>query len=243
MTVNEIIDSACRDLSMITDEDHADGALLDSCAELLNIAIADLNSDNYIASNVREDVVSAAGSIKFFTPIAGEITAANVVPIEPPDNIMGVARHVGIRWMQLQPISVEDVSSLASGSLPQGYAYNVYADKAPDNSTRMVGEIKMNGTAGAQFKVFSAQKLPHYSAGDTIYLSPLYKNLILYALEARMVKRYKLFAYKESVAEDLLAAKDAIDKNAAVNRPLTNLGQLAGSYMDDYYNGLGGVGL
>ena len=38
---------------MITDEDHADGALLDSCAELLNIAIADLNSDNYIASNVR----------------------------------------------------------------------------------------------------------------------------------------------------------------------------------------------
>ena len=84
---------------MITDDDNADGALLDSCAELLNIAIADLNSDNYIASNIREDVVTAAGSIKFFTPIAGETTAGNVVPIEPPDNIMGVARKVGIRWM------------------------------------------------------------------------------------------------------------------------------------------------
>ena len=58
-----------------------------------------------------------------------------------------------------------------------------------------------------------------------------------------MVKRYKLYAYKAQVDEDLLAAKDSIDKNAAVNRPLTNLGQLAGSYMDDFYNGLGGVGL
>ena len=243
MTVNELVDTACRDLSQIDDDEHATGALLDSCAELLNVAIADLNSDNYIASSVREDVVTAASRIKFYTPVTGETVGANVIPIEPPDNVMGVARQVGIRWMQLQPISVEDVSSLASGSLPQGYAYNVYSDKAPDNTTRMVGEIKMNGTAGATFKVFTAQKLPHYSAGDTIYLSPLYKNLILYALEYRMVKRYKLYAYKAQVDEDLLAAKDAIDKNAAVNRPLTNLGQLAGSYMDDFYNGLGGVGL
>ena len=71
-------------------------------------------------------------------------------------------------------------------------------------------------------------------------LVALYKNLILYALE-RMVK-VQAVAYKARWTRTC-SAKDAIDKNAAVNRPLTNLGQLAGSYMDDYYNGLGGVGL
>lgn len=242
MTVNEIIDSACRDLLLVDDNGHASGDLLDTGVELLNIAIAALNSDNYIASNVREDVVSGAGVVYFRKPVVGETLGANSVGIEPPDNIMGVARQVGIRWMQLAPASVEDLSSVATMSLPQCYAYNIKTETAPDDSVRMVGEVKLNGSAPVILKIFSAQKLPTYKSGDTIYLSPLYRNLILYALEQRLCMRYKLSAYKDDVNAMLLEAKDTIDKNALVNRPMTNIANMAGSYMDDYYNGKAGVG-
>lgn len=227
---------------MIADDENASGALLDSCVELLNIAVTQLNTDNYIASSVREDVVSAARYIYFRKPVAGEILPANSIGIDPPDNIIGVSRQVGMRWMALNGATPEDLSATNTGSLPQCYSYSVATESAPDASTRMVGVIKMNGSAPIRAKVFSAQSLPKYKAGDTIYLSPLYSNLILYALEQRMVLRYKLGAYKQMVDESLLEAKNAIDKNAAANRPMTNIGDIGGSYMDDYYNGLGGVG-
>lgn len=243
MTVNEIINTACRDLSMIRDDENADGDLLDACVELLNVAIASLNSDAYIASTIREDEVSAAGHVYFRKAVTGETLGADSIDIEPPDNIVGVARKVGIRYLRLTGATPQDLAAAATASLPQLYSYGITSETAPDSSIRMVGVLSLNGTVPVVLKVFSAQAMPKYSAGDTIYLSDLYRNLVLYALEMRMVKRYKLYAYKESVAEDLLEAKDAIDKNAAVNRPLTNLGNAVGSYMDDFCNGMAGVGL
>lgn len=227
---------------MITDEDHANGSLLDSCVELLNVAITALNTDNYIAASVREDVASCAGRVYFRKLVAGETKGANTIDCEPPDNVMGVSRQVGIRWMQLVSATPEDLNTAASRSLPQLYSYHTETETDPNGGTRLVGIIDTNGTAPVQVKVFAARKLPKYAAGDTIYLSPLYKNLILYALEQRMVMRYKLGAYKDFVEQSLLEAKDSIDKNAAVNRPMTNIGNMSGSYLDDYYNGLAGLG-
>ena len=85
--------------------------------------------------------------------------------------------------------------------------------------------------------------LPKYRIGDTIYLSDLYRNLILYALEVRIARKYKLYSYLEQAERDLVEAKDSIDKNTMQNRPLTSIDNGCGGYMDDYYNGLGGVGL
>jgi hypothetical protein len=85
--------------------------------------------------------------------------------------------------------------------------------------------------------------LPHYKLGDTIYLSSLYYNLVLYATEQKLIEKYKLYSYRDGVDLELTKAQKAVDTNTANNRPDSNDSYEVGSYLDPYYNMMGGVGL
>lgn len=241
MNVNELIQSACEDLNLVGDGEAVSGDLAASAEGCLNRAISILNQDSYIAPTLKEYEVSGAGAVYFRKLEAGE-GKPSTIDIEPPDSIHDVARKVGIRWMRLRSATPQDLAATNTFSLPQFWSYGTESEDAPSGNKRMVGVLRMNGSAPVILKVFVSQKVPTYRLGDTIYLSDLYYSLILYALEQRLVARYKLYSYKEQVEQDLLAAKDAIDDNALRNRPLTNIDNIGGGYMEDFYNGMAGVG-
>ena len=243
MTVNELIQSACEDLNLASDGDAVPGEIASSAEGLLNRAIAMLNQDSYLSCTVKEYDRVAAGSVVFRKLEEGEEPQANSVDSEAPDSVQGVSRKVGIRWLRLVPASPQDLAASNTFSLPQLYCYSVETETAPSGKERVIGMLKLNGSNPVELKLFVNSRLPNYRLGDSIYLSDIYHDLILYALEVRLCKKYKLYSYLEQAEADLNAAKDAIDRNTLVNRPLTNIDNGSRGYMDDFYNGLGGVGL
>lgn len=242
MTVNELIQTACEDASLVSDGETVTGDLAQSCEGLLNRAITSLNQDGYMSLTVREYEVTAAGRVLFHLLEPGE-SLGNNVNATPPDSVKGVARKVGIRWMRLRGASPEDLASCNTASLPQLYSYSLDTEGTPSGKGRTVGILKLNGYAPVQLKIFVNSSIYKYHIGDSIYLPDLYHDLILYALEVNICKKYKLYSYIEQAERDLSGAKDLIDRNTLQNRPLTNIDDGCGGYMDDYYNGLGGVGL
>ena len=243
MTVNELIQSACEDVNLVSDGEAVPGDIASSAEGLLNRAVAMLNQDSYLSCTVKEYDRVSAGSVFFRKLEEGEEQQPNCIDSEPPDSVHGVSRKVGIRWLRLTPASPQDLAASNTLSLPQLYSYSLDTETAPSGNKRVVGVLKLNGSNPVVMKVFVNSRLPQYRLGDTIYLSDLYHDLILYALEVRLCKKYKLYSYLDQAEKDLNDAKDSIDRNTLVNRPLTNFDNGANGYMDDYYNGLGGVGL
>ena len=153
----------------------------------------------------------------------------------------GGRRVVGI--LKLNGAEPQTLAACNTFSLPQLYSYSLSDEEAPSGERRVIGILKLNGSAPVDLKIFVNSSLPKYRLGDTIYLSDLYHDLILYALEVKACKKYKLYSYLEQAEKDLADAKDMIDRNTLQNRPMTNIDDgCCGGYMDDFYNGLGGVG-
>lgn len=241
MTVNELCQTACEDLNLTGDGEEVSGDLAASCENCLNRAIADLNSDNYISLSVKTHDIMAAGNVYFRKLAEGEAMPPNTIDQEPPDAIQGVSRQVGIRWISLHPSNPQQMDRVLTYSLPQLWAYEVKAEEDILGNPRRVGRLLLNGTNPTQLRIYENSQLPQYKLGDTIYLSDLYHNLILYALEMKLVHKYHLESYRASTQLELSKAMKSIDTTTANNRPLTNeLG--GGDYMQPYYDLLGGVG-
>jgi hypothetical protein len=126
-------------------------------------------------------------------------------------------------------------------SLPTQWCYGVEFEMAPSGKTRRVGRIRLNGTYPCELRVYENSAMPDYQLGEFIYLSPLYRNLILYALEVRLCKRYKLYSYIDQAKDDLTDAMKAIDTNTAQNRPMIN-DELMGLYTTTANDLLEGAG-
>ena len=239
ISVNELVQTACEDLSRVGDGEPVSPELAASCEELLNRAINSLNSDSYISLTVNTKELVAAGSVRFFELEEGEELPPNCVNMAPPDTIQGVARQVGIRWLKLTPSNPQTMDRVLTYSLPTQWSYGVTFDEV---TGRRVGILSLNGTHPVPLKIYLNSSLPHYKLGDFIYLSDLYHDLLLYSLEMRMVAKYKLYSYKDQVKEDLAGAMRSVDNFAAANRPMRNDDQLCDSYTrpaDDLIAGFG----
>lgn len=242
ISVNELIQHACEDLSLVGDGEAVSGELAASCEGLLNRAVTTLNSDSYISLTVKTHDVLGAGDIVFRKLEEGEQAPANSIDQEPPDNVQGVSRKVGIRYIRLTGSNPESMDRSITYSLPTLWSYGVETETAPSGNTRRIGRVRLNGTCPTEMRIYENSALPKYRLGDHIYLSQLYFNLLLYSLEERMVAKYKLYSYKEQVKEDLAGAMKAIDTNTAQNRPLTNDGVAYDGYTKPAEDLLGGVG-
>jgi hypothetical protein len=128
-------------------------------------------------------------------------------------------------------------------SYPYLYCYGVDSEIAPSGNERQVGIVYLNGTYPSELRMYVNSQLPHYKLGDTIYLSSLYYNLVLYSTEQKLIEKYKLYSYRDGVDLELTKAQKAVDTNTANNRPDSNDSYEVGSYLDPYYNMMGGVGL
>ena len=79
LSVNELIQDACEDLSLVGDGEAVSGELAASCEGLLNRAITTLNSDSYISLTVKTHDVLANGDVVFRKLEAGEAPAPNAI--------------------------------------------------------------------------------------------------------------------------------------------------------------------
>lgn len=240
--VNDIIQTAAEDLMLTEDGNPVSGDLAAKCEECLNRAITTLNSDGYISLTV--DVVDrvAAGSIIFKKLEEGEASDSNIVDSEPPDEVNGVSRKVGIRWMRMRGSNKQMMDRTSTYSYPTTWCYGISTELAPSGKTRLVGTLSLNGTYPAELRIYLNSQMPHYKLGDMMYLSSLYYNLVLAQLKMVLIEKYKLYSYKDGASLDLIAAQKAIDAKTANNRPLDNGLAEGGSYLDGYYDLLGGNG-
>jgi hypothetical protein len=165
------------------------------------------------------------------------------VDMDPPESIVGVSRKLGIRWIQLLPSNPRDQMAMTSWSLPTTYSYGFRFEKAPSGKDRMVGEVLLNGNAYVQIRVFMNHRLPKYSITDNMAISPLYHDAILYSLAVAICEKYKLKDYQPEMERQKDAALAVIDVNTLNNRALNSGLVNQESYMDSYFNGLGGNGL
>ena len=247
LAVNSIIQEALELTSMVGDGEAADGTLAASALGLLNRVIARLNNDNYFSSTHDYADIGAAGKIYFKKLEEGEIFESSdgsaCVDMEPPESIVGVSRKLGIRWYQLLPSNPRDQMAMTSWSLPTTYSYGFRFEKAPSGKDRMVGEVLLNGKAYSQIRVFMNHRLPKYSITDNMAISPLYHDAILYSLAVAICEKYKLKDYQPDMERQKDAALAVIDVNTLNNRALNSGLVNQGSYMDPYFNGLGGNGL
>lgn len=247
LAVNSIIQEALELTSMVGDGESADGTLAASVLGLLNRVIARLNNDNYFSSTQDYADIGASGKIYFKKLEEGENFESSdgsaCVNMEPPESIAGVSRKLGIRWNQLLPSNPRDQMAMTSWSLPTTYSYGFKFEKAPSGNDRMVGEVILNGKAYSQIRVFMNHRLPKYSITDNMAISPLYHDAILYSLAVAICEKYKLKDYQPDMERQKDAALAVIDVNTLNNRALNSGLVNQASYMDSYFNGLGGNGL
>lgn len=242
LAVNSLIQEALELTSMVGDGEAAEGTLAASALALLNRTVARLNNDNYFSSTIEYRDVHAAGEIVFRKLEEGEPLEAGVVDIEPPESIDGVSRKLGIRWIELLGSNPRDQMARKSYSLADTYSYGLADEEAPSGERRMIGRLLLNGTAPSMFRVFLNRRLPVYELTDIMAISPLYHDALLYSLAVAICEKYKLYDYKPEMERQKAAALAVIDRNTLNNR-FMNEGYSAGSYMDAYYDGMGGNGL
>jgi hypothetical protein len=242
LAVNSLIQEALELTSMVGDGEAAEGTLAASALALLNRTVARLNNDDYFSSTIDYRDINASGEIVFHKLEEGEDLAPGTVDMEPPESIEGVSRKLGIRWIELLGSNPRDQMARKSYSLADTYSYGVTDEEAPSGERRLVGRILLNGTANSQFRVFMNRRLPVYELTDVMSISPLYHDALLYSLAVAICEKYKLYDYKPEMERQKAAALAVIDRNTLNNR-FMNEGYHAGSYMDAYYDGLGGNGL
>lgn len=242
-SVNDMVQTACEDLVLTDDGVPVSGALAAQAENCLNRAITDLNSDGYMSLSAQTVDRMSAGAVYFRKLEAGETMESNTVDMEPPDTVTGVSRKLGIRWMPLRPTNKQAIDRQYTYSLPTSWSYGIETEATPGGTQRNVGVLRLNGTNPVELRIYIHSQLSHYRLGDTMYLPSLYYNLVLYALERRLVIKYKLKSYQEDVERDLLIAKKAINTNNANNRPLDSGLECGGTYLDCYEDLVAGVGL
>lgn len=240
--MNDLVQEACEDLSLTGIGEAVEGKLAAAAEGCVNRGIAQLNGDGYMSLAYRCHDINAPGKV-FFRLLEDGEQKPSTINEAPPDSIENVARKVGIRYMRLRPTSRDQLDSTQTFSYPTAYTYGVEHETAPSGETRQVGIIYTNGTYPTDFRIYVNSQLPKYKLGDTIYLSSLYRNLILYATEMKLVELMKLKSYEAQVLKNLSGAQKMIDTKHANNTPDCPETDFAGSPYDAAANLLGGVGL
>lgn len=239
-SVNSLLQTACEDLLLVDDGTPISGELAAQAENCMNRAITALNSDGFMSLTQHVYDRVSNGHVYFRKLEEGESGDSNVVNSEPPDTITGVSRKVGIRWLTLRPTNPQAMDRHLTYSLPTSWSYGTTTEVAPSGNPRNVGVLRLDGNNPVEVRIYLNSHISHYKMGDIVYLPSLYYNLVLYSLEDLLVAKYKLKSYEERVERDLVAAKKMIDTNTANNRPLDNGMDAGGSYLDCYYNLIGG---
>lgn len=249
IAVNELVQEAYESLQLTGIEESTEGSMAKVGCRELNRLIADLNSEGFISMAQKWVDMPAGSSVVFKKLYAGEVPAANVVDMEPPEKVEAVARKFGMTYLRLAPCDSVQMAERNPLSIATSWCYDREFEELPpgaaipDGSTvREVGTVRLDGRSVYSIRVWYNSKLPRYELDGKVYLSDLYNNLLFYGLKYSLACFYDLTdAKKEECLVDFADAKRLIKRNNVTQRMLQN-GGLGGSYNDSYYDGMAGDG-
>lgn len=247
LSVNALCQEAAELCSMTGDGETVGGTMAASYLNLLNRVIAKLNNDSYFSSCIDTADANCAGVLYFKKLEPGENFESSdgsaMINMEPPESVVGVSRRLGIRWLQLYATNPQDMDSVNSMTLPSHYTYGVSTETAPSGNQRLVGILRLNGHGRADIRVFMNRRFPEFKLTDSIPVSPIYHDAILYSLAYAACVKYKLNDYMQEIRDQKNAALAIIDRNTLNDRAMENGTRCATGWDRPYLDGLAGNGL
>lgn len=245
IAVNALVQDAYDGIGMSGLGESSAGEYAKVGEKELNLLISELNSEGYIALSQDEyDIGPMKPRILFYVPEQGEEVPDNVIAIEPPEKVEALARKSGNRFLPIPPMDPVQMSFKNPASIPTGWTYERKFMPAPSGETREVGILRMNGVTQQGVRVWVNSRLPNYSldedGNNKIYLSDLYRNLLLTGLQYRLACFYELSEQKKSEKlTDYGCARSLIKRNNVTQRMIRE-GVVDGGYADAYYDGVSG---
>lgn len=246
IAVNDLIQQCYQALNITGLDESTEGDASLVAKQELNYLISTLNSQGFL-SLTQKSVEVGPNKIYFFKKLAeGEEAGNNVIDMDPPEKIAGVMRRIGVRFVPLHPMDIQQIMTRNRASLPTSWNYSrdieTYETEFGEESKREVGILELDGTPHDKIKIFYNAPLPNYELEDTIYLPALYNELLFTGLKCRLAKRANLNTEKKAECEtDFTAAKTLI-KRSAITQRMIREEPTGGSYRDNYFNGYAPTG-
>ena len=105
----------------------------------------------------------------------------------------------------------------------------------------MKGSIILDSSISSTYKICFIDDIDEIDLSSTLNLQDMYKSLLLTGLTYRLAIRYKLNDWISVFKEDFEEQKSLIKRINSSNRPIV-WSNMEGSFLENYYNGINGVG-
>lgn len=207
-----------------------DGYYFNAGLSELNSLITELNIQDYLAEARKEKLVRAGGKIRI-----GDSADYEIREKEPPVNIKSLSRKMGLSYYKLVKCDKARIYSQSRTGLANLFTYNIEHD---EDRHCMYGEIFTDGGMTSDFLVIYNKGFPQYKGDEKIWFSEMSINLLEEGLKYKLAQRFKL-PDAQMFEESFKEYKHLVQEANGMNNPSTYyLG--GGSYLDGYYNLLGG---
>jgi len=233
ITVNGLVISVLKAIGIEGEGESPDGYYTNAALHELNSLITELNLEDFI-SEMRVEKFTHCGSTGIIT--IGPDSSYNIQEELVPDFIKSVGRKVGNRYLKLIKCDKPTIYAKNRVSLPCLMTYSQEYD--PDHRC-MKGVIMTDGGTACDLLVIYNKKLPEYGFDDELCLSDMTINLIEEGLKAKLAKRFKM-PDAPVFEEDFNEYKRLVQTANGQNNPMTYNDLIGGSYLDTYYDLLGG---
>lgn len=243
IALNSLIDQAYSSLVMVGLGETPSGDMQEAAKDELNRLISILNSQGFIAMNHKWADMPGRRILYFKKLVEGE-TDPNVIDMEPPSTVVGVARRIGNRYIPLVNSNQLQMAAINPSSTAARWTYGTDTEPVPDGSGEMrnVGIVTLDGDPRGQVRIWYNLDIPKYDLDDIIYLPELYNELLLSGLCYRLACRFNLSPEKKADCEaDFRTAKNLIKRNSASQRMFQS-STIAGDFRQTYQDGLAGNG-
>lgn len=232
-SVNVLIYDALKSIGVEGEWEDIIGQYQTAGLSELNNLTTELNCQDLIAEQRIEKFCNCNGIITI-----GPSDTYNIKEDIVPNTIVHVGRKLGNRYVRLIKTNKATIYSRTRASLPVLMTYNIEYDevnKCPK------GVIFTDGRTPCECLVVYNRAIPQYKIDDEIWFSDMTVNLLEEGLKYKLARRFKM-PDADIFEEDFETYKNLVKSNIDSNRPLTYSDSLAGSYLDSYYDCLGGVG-
>lgn len=162
-----------------------------------------------------------------------------------PDRVVAVARKLGNRYICLYPADKARLDVFTKQSLSTLYTCNTETKELNILDVEYhipTFTIELNSTRSSEYRVTYLQEIPEIDIEDTLYYSSRYESALEDGLCCKLCIRYKLMDVLPIFEQEFEKSVALIKRTNEANRPMTYDFVGGGSYMDSYFNGLGGVG-
>ena len=245
--VNELIQMCNEMVGVVSHEESLEGGLAEVSVQQLNLLISELNGQGYLS--MTQNYIDHANTMNvYFKELTDEERVnppQDVIDMVPPQSIDGVSRRIGMSYLPLPPIDLQQMSQKNPMTLARSWNYDRYYEPIPDDPDgvrREVGRLRLDGWCQQGIRIFLSEKLPKYTLDDTVYLPDLYNNMLIQGLCTKLCDWHHLPDETKLRYDTAFTAAKSLIKRQNITQRMIQSGPIGGSYKDNYYDGVAGEG-